>query len=171
MRFARATVFSSKSGFKTSPHFDLIFSYQIATLFNSVYIMYFNPEATVRKYRNALPHWNQDKNIYFVTFRLFDSLPISKLRTIQEEIAQWRKSNPDPLSPKQEEDYAKRFTRKIHRWLDAGCGACFLGRLTVRKEMESILNFFAGKRYRLGEYIIMPNHVHALITPTAEYEL
>jgi REP element-mobilizing transposase RayT len=134
-------------------------------------MIYFNSGATVRKYRSSLPHWNQVENTYFVTFRLFDSLPISRLREIRQQILQWRKLNPEPLSQRQEEDYAKQFTRKIHRWLDAGHGACFLRRPSVHKEMEGILKFFEEQRYRLGEFMIMPNHVHVLVTPLMEHRL
>jgi REP element-mobilizing transposase RayT len=134
-------------------------------------MIYFNSGAAVRKYRNSLPHWNQEENTYFVTFRLFDSLPISKLHEIRQEILQWRKINPEPLSQQQEEEYSKQFTHKIHRWLDAGHGTCFLRRPTVQKEMEGILKFFEEERYRLGEFVIMPNHVHVLVTPLMEYRL
>ena len=33
------------------------------------------PGAPIRKYRCSLPHWSQDDNTYFITFRLFQ-LPI-----------------------------------------------------------------------------------------------
>jgi hypothetical protein len=40
-------------------------------------LMPFDSGAPIQKYRCSLPHWSQDNNAYFITFRLFDSLPAS----------------------------------------------------------------------------------------------
>jgi REP element-mobilizing transposase RayT len=33
------------------------------------------------------------------------------------------------------------------------------------------LSFFNGQRYVLGEHVVMPNHVHALVRPLANHDL
>jgi hypothetical protein len=33
--------------------------------------------------------------------------------------------------------------------------------------MESSLRYFNGVRYELGEFVVMPNHVHAIVAPIA----
>jgi hypothetical protein len=40
---------------------------------------FFNPDATIVIRHGKLPHWRQEGVIYFVTFRLADSLPQAKL--------------------------------------------------------------------------------------------
>ena len=37
--------------------------------------------------------------------------------------------------------------------------------------MESSLQHFDGERYELGEFIVMPNHVHAIVAPIGEHQL
>jgi REP element-mobilizing transposase RayT len=37
--------------------------------------------------------------------------------------------------------------------------------------VEGTLKFFNGQRYLLGEYIVMPNHVHLLVTPLGNHQL
>ena len=109
--------------------------------------------------------------MYFVTFRLYDSLPSTKLQALKEGIAIWRRVHPEPLSSADADDYAKRFTRKIHRWLDAGYGDCFLAVPEARDAMENVLRFFDNKRYSLGRWVVVPNHVHVLVTPFKGYRL
>ena len=41
----------------------------------------------------------------------------------------------------------------------------------MRAFVIDALNCFAGARYYLREWVIMPNHVHAIVTPLAPYEL
>jgi len=48
---------------------------------------------------------------------------------------------------------------------------CVLARPKIFHLVESVLNFFNGHRYALGEYVVMPNHVHALVQPLDDYYL
>ncbi len=50
-------------------------------------------------------------------------------------------------------------------------GACVLGRADLKSIVEKSLRHFDGARYQLGEFVVMPNHVHALVTPFDEFEL
>jgi transcriptional regulator of nitric oxide reductase len=43
-----------------------------------------------------LPHMRQDGALYFVTFRLADSLPQTLLSTWRHERDEWRRNNPAP---------------------------------------------------------------------------
>jgi hypothetical protein len=38
-------------------------------------LRFFNPYAEIRHTENRLPHWQQEGAVYFVTFRLADSIP------------------------------------------------------------------------------------------------
>ncbi len=132
-------------------------------------MQFYNSDHSIQKYRRSLPHWSQSGALHFITFRLYDSLPSVKLQALKDEIATWRKVHPEPLTPEDAEEYTKRFTRKIHRWLDAGCGACFLGAPKAHQAMENVLRFFENKRYALGKWVIMPNHVHVLVAPIGDH--
>jgi REP element-mobilizing transposase RayT len=37
--------------------------------------------------------------------------------------------------------------------------------------MESSLRHFDGERYELGEFVVMPNHVHGIVATIGEHQL
>ena len=53
--------------------------------------------------------------------------------------------------------------RRIHDLLDAGAGACVLADPACAHIVQESLLFGDGERYRLLAWVVMPNHVHALI--------
>ncbi len=140
-----------------------------------------------------LPHWRQNGTTYFVTFRLADSLPKEKLKAWKLERDEWLIANPKPsvdaVSPPHsfparerggdtastlkewQREYRKRFTKRFDQWLDAGEGGCILKTPEVRAVLEESLRCFCGDRYGLHGYVIMPNHVHVLVTPFGEHTL
>jgi REP element-mobilizing transposase RayT len=105
------------------------------------------------------------------TFRLADSLPQAKLEWLRREKELWIKLNPEPHNCHREHEFHHRFTEKIDRWLDAGHGSCILGRPDCKGTMESSLRHFDGERYELGEFIVMPNHVHAIVATIGGHQL
>jgi hypothetical protein len=50
-----------------------------------------HPDKPVTVYQRHLPHWRQDGATYFVTFRLADSLPQSKLEELAGLKAAWER--------------------------------------------------------------------------------
>jgi REP element-mobilizing transposase RayT len=132
---------------------------------------FFDPAESTGHLSGNLPHWRQDGVLYFVTFRLADSLPQDKLAQWVEERSRWLKRNPEPHTAEQKREYAVLFPRRFHRWLDAGYGACVLDRPVITAFMSSVLRHFDGKRYELGEYVVMPNHIHAVLSPLHGFEL
>jgi type I restriction enzyme R subunit/putative DNA methylase len=104
--------------------------------------------------RGYLPHCDAPELIQFVTYRLADSLPQSKLVQLREELRR--------LPEKQR----KIETRKrIEKWLDAGMGCRALAHPDVARYVQNSFLHFHGKRYRLHAWCIMPNHVHVLLEP------
>ena len=73
----------------------------------------------------------------------------------------WLRLNPEPHAENQRQQYHERFTETVNRWLDAGHGRCILAQAECKAIMESSLTHFDGVRYELGEFVVMPNHVHA----------
>ena len=49
--------------------------------------------------------------------------------------------------------------------MDAGYGSCSLRIPAVAEVVEKAFHYFDGNRYQLGDYVIMPNHVHLLVRP------
>jgi len=68
-------------------------------------------------------------------------------------------ASPDAASPDQ------MLLPREESWLDAGYGACWLGRDDIRKIVEDALRHFSDVRYSLYAFVVMPNHVHVLFMP------
>lgn len=128
---------------------------------------FYHPERETQKHGDDLPHWQQGEAMQFVTFRLADSLPLSKRRQWKEELAAWKIHHPEPWTPEIQREYHQRFTWKLEAWLDQGFGSCLLKNPQNRHFLEQTLMFDQGKRVIHHTWIIMPNHVHLLFTPLA----
>ncbi|MCF7849317.1 MAG: transposase [Kiritimatiellales bacterium] len=127
-------------------------------------------EALHRAHRR-LPHWNQDSRIYFVTFRLADSIAQEKLNHWKEELDTWRANQPEPGSAETLNEQSLRYHEMQEEWLDKGHGSCLLQQPEVSGIVEQTLLHFDGDRYRLGDYVVMPNHVHLIVEPINSYSL
>ncbi len=110
-----------------------------------------------------LPHWHQAGKLQFVTFHLADSLPSEVLTQLQHEKNLWLEKHKAPLNKDDEAEYHHRFSQFVDKWLDAGHGSCILKINSVAATLENTLLHFNGVRYQLHAYVIMPNHVHALL--------
>ena len=128
----------------------------------------FDWNAVTESYRRRLPHLTMPGAIYFVTFRLADSLPGEVAERWRAERAKWLLANPQPWSEETELAYHRQFTMRMERWLDSGHGTCLLKEKTLRAEVLTSLNHGTGSDYQLGDWVIMPNHVHLLIMPLRE---
>ena len=122
-------------------------------------------------YSRELPHWRQRGCTYFVTFRLADSVPQEVLQQWKREHEEWRQQHTGVLSAEETRQYHARFIDRFHQWLDAGHGDCWLRQPQLSGIVETALQHFAGLRYQLGAYVVMPNHVHVLVTPLGEHDL
>ena len=98
--------------------------------------------------RGYLPHLDAAHARQSLTFRLADSVPAALIR-------RWRAALRQGDSPK--------LYRQIAKYEAAGRGACHLRQPEIARLVQNALLFFDGKRYRLLEWCIMPNHVHILI--------
>jgi REP element-mobilizing transposase RayT len=120
--------------------------------------------------RGYLPHVKRENAEYFLTFRLGDSLPKEVLLRYEAERARlWQallESERDCIPPKDSQESINRdFRRQVERTLDLGAGACYLGRPAIADLVAGALKFFHPERYLLREWVVMPNHVHAMIWP------
>jgi REP element-mobilizing transposase RayT len=132
------------------------------------------PEGQVSvRTRGRLPHWQQEESTYFLTFRLFDSLPQELLRATQQERAIILKSA--RLAEREltvlERTRLTQLARRIEKYLDQGAGACFLRDDRVARLVADALRFWDGDRYQLLAWCVMPNHVHVVLRPAEDIEL
>ncbi|MBI1292834.1 hypothetical protein GC173_16590 [bacterium] len=126
---------------------------------------------SIQKSRRNLPHWYREGATYFVTFRLADSMPAPVLAQWKREQEEWLVANPEPHSDAQRHEYLNVFNEKRQAYFDAGHGACILRDAAMGQIVESALRHFDGERYDLGDFVIMPNHVHVLMTPSEGHGL
>src|SRR6266404_3769683 len=124
--------------------------------------------------RGYLPHLETQEAIYFVTFRLADSLPrelvlqLRKERDTIEKASLAGNSRPGDLSRLRE---LRALLKKVERCLDRGMGCCHLRDSRVAGIAAEALRHFHGRRYRLLAWCVMPNHVHVLFSPLREHTL
>ncbi len=115
-------------------------------------------------YRGFLPHCDDDTKIQFVTFRLYDSVPLDVIEMWKTELEITEESE------KSSAEFLK-LQAKIFQYEDAGHGECLLVQKQVYDIVESTLLFYNNSKYQILEYAIMPNHVHVLIKINAGYSL
>ena len=133
---------------------------------------YFDSSAPVGRLRGGnLPHWRQDGAMYFVTWRTADSMPRERVDQWMEQRDAWLKAHPEPWSLRDEEEYYRLFPDCWETWLDEGHGECLLARPEVRQIVEEVLRHEEGTKYRLEDFIVMPNHVHVLVSPLGKHTL
>ncbi|HMP83763.1 MAG TPA: transposase [Verrucomicrobiota bacterium] len=149
--------------------------------------------------RGYLPHYDAPCVTQIVTLRLIDSLPASRRgewehllrietgapvcdrlndvndaqsrQDVGARVPKLTKSRSQTGAPYRSAAGRER-RRKLEEYLDRGLGECWLRQPAMAKLTEDTLRFFDGQRYRLGAWVIMPNHLHLLVdvwdTPLSE---
>ena len=100
-------------------------------------------------YRRNLPHWHPEKTAIFITWRLYGSLPAKRPKEHKQDSA------------------GKRFAA-LDAALDASQqGPLWLKNRNIAGQVTSAVHHGAVtlKFYQLHAFVVMPNHVHLLITP------
>jgi len=130
-------------------------------------------EQRIRR-RRWLPHLEAKGGIYFVTFRLGDSLAKSMLRYVVAErknivatAAQARR----PPSAGEKYRLSNLSRKRMEEFLDRGAGECHMRDQRVAKTVADALCSFDGERYELFAWCVMPNHVHVVFRPQEDHQL
>jgi len=126
-----------------------------------------NACAPIHITQQRLPHWVQEGVTYFVTFRLADAVPVQLQQQWQQEREAWLRFHPEPWTTEVEDEYRRLFPERMDQWLDAGMGECHLRCAELRDAVERHVRHFDGERYDVDAFVLMPNHVHLLVTPRA----
>ncbi len=98
--------------------------------------------------RGYLPHFDKPGLLVMLTYRLADAMPASR-RHEWEVLFQI------------EDEREKR--TKLEAYLDRGYGECLLKSPRAAAAVEGVIQRFAGRRYRLVAWVVMPNHFHAVV--------
>jgi REP element-mobilizing transposase RayT len=107
-------------------------------------------------HRRNLPHLYLSEGIYFITFRLADSIPSDK-------VAEVKQANDKDIDDKKFE----RLLRKYDKILDSGLyGNKHLVNPKIAEICKYSLHYPDGKDYKLICYCIMPNHIHLVFELT-----
>lgn len=109
-------------------------------------------------YHRNLPHWHPESVPIFLTWRLFGSLPPSTISTARIGCATTPPSNISAGRKFKEMDSILDTTTSGPFWLkDSEIARCVTNAVHFGAKK---LNFYA-----LHAFVVMPNHVHLLITP------
>ena len=109
--------------------------------------------------RGYLPHFDGLAVPQFITFHLADSVP-------KQVIQRWKRE----LRSLEHEQERIVLRRRIEKYLDQGYGNSFLKDFHVANLVQNALLSFDGTRYRLFAWVVMPNHVHALLKRSEGFE-
>lgn len=104
--------------------------------------------------RGYHPHFESQHHIQHICVHLADSLPKAVVERLADEVN---------AMPPSQRDAEKE--RRVNAYLDAGHGDCVLQEREVAEMVKDSLLHFAGERYTLHAWCIMPNHVHMLMQP------
>jgi REP element-mobilizing transposase RayT len=112
--------------------------------------------------RGYLPHFDAGELPQAITFRLVDSIPATLIHQWREELK---------LTAGVQGDAADQELLRIETFLNRGTGPTWLADPTIAALVENALLYFDGSRYRLHAWVIMPNHVHVVITPLTDVSI
>jgi len=125
-------------------------------------------------YRRHLPHFDAVGRTVFVTWNLKGSLPLEALKRIRHEQREMAKlvgrickpTPPDLAKDNLLLEHTRRVFRISEDFLDrAEHGPRFLAQPQFAAPVKDALLDGAGQWYLLFAFVVMPNHVHALIQP------
>jgi hypothetical protein len=82
-------------------------------------------------FRGKLPHLKREGVVYFVTFRLANSLPaheVARLKHERKAMLEQARAAKSPLTWHEEQQLLAWYCDKVEALLDAGQGACWLSK-------------------------------------------
>jgi REP element-mobilizing transposase RayT len=117
-------------------------------------------------YRRHLPHWQPRDAVFFVTFRLKNSLPYEVITSLQEErerarvalykLPECERAHQNILD---DQHYFERWEENLNK---AHFGPRWLSQPEIARIVQEALHYRDGKVFGLHTYCIMPNHVHVV---------
>lgn len=125
-------------------------------------------------YRRHLPHWQPRNAVFFITFRLKNSLPSEEIEAMKQE--REREKIVLQLSPELERTQQIRLEQRRYfdKWDDyldkAEFGPRWLAQPEIAEIVKESLLHRDAKVYDLHAFCIMSNHVHVVFEPLSRSE-
>jgi type I restriction enzyme R subunit len=138
----------------------------------------FDRTAEFDQWDRCRPHRAQPAAITFLTMRLNDSIPAEVVRRWNRERIDflsrhgvdcgndWRLGR-ELLNSKTRNQFDKQFQHARDTTLDECLGGCELANPKYSQPVANSLLKFHRDRYWMGDFVIMPNHVHCLVAFTS----
>lgn len=104
------------------------------------------------------------KRLNLLLHDFFDSVP-------QELLAKWREQLKRESEITNNFDADSAFRQRVEMYLDQGYGSCFLRDESVAEIVQNALLYHDDKKYKLQSWVIMPNHIHFLLSPKLDFSL
>ncbi len=123
--------------------------------------------------RRRLPHWDVDEHPVFITACLDGSISaagLSRLRKYREKLDA-RTKPPEIGSEEWEQRKLKLVFQFVDELLDFQSPVQHLADVRQAKIVENAFLHFAGVRYRLLAYVVMPSHHHWLFLPDEQWAM
>jgi type I restriction enzyme R subunit len=117
--------------------------------------------------RRHLPHWDISGATYFVTACLAGSIPAQGLLDIDRYRMGLARS-PRPRDVEESDwqvRHAKLVFARVDDWLDARPAVRHFANADLAREVQDAMLYFAGSRYELFAWVVMPSHVHWVFKP------
>jgi putative DNA methylase len=108
--------------------------------------------------RGYLPHFDASNLMHFVTVRLADSLPQCVHAALRKELAHLKATSTNNV------DLGQVRQLRLEKIIDAGHGSCVLRRPEVSCVVIESMQFLCAQGHTIARWVIMPNHLHLLIT-------
>lgn len=122
----------------------------------------FTYEGVVVRKRSRVPHWHVPHGLYFVTYRLHDSLPAeveTRIAVMKADIARRRLAQFDAEAAR---DLEREMFKIVEGSLDRHLGACFMRQPDIADLVVSVFDRDDLNHYRLLALAAMPNHLHVV---------
>lgn len=121
--------------------------------------------------RRNLPHWDVAGAPFFVTTCLEGGIPASEML----DLTNYRARLDSRARPqgRTEQDWAcdkwKSAFGRAERWLDEAAAIRHLADPRLARIVADALYFFAGQRYDLLAFVVMPSHYHWVFRPLEQW--
>ncbi|MCC5807418.1 MAG: transposase [Opitutales bacterium] len=124
-----------------------------------------NQPRTKSFWRNDLPHWEIEEGTYFFTIRCAESLPKEALQGIAEIHRSMNAVEPASEAFRLQQ---RRYFRTLEKYLDAGTGFCPFRDARCCVLVREALASLTEDGWIVRHFVLMPNHLHALIDTTQD---
>ena len=124
-------------------------------------------------YRRNLPHYMPQGFAFFITFRLYGTLPVEVINNFKIIKRKKQKLISGFTNPKVRKEKYEEFKYEYFQLFDDYMDKSIIGNQWLKQKLvadivKEAIHYRDGKEYDLIAYTIMPNHVHLVFLPYVE---